>query len=245
MSERLDARSIWQGIFAQFNLERGLIKTFVDLTKRPGQMLLTYLDGTRRKKYVNVIAYWVLSVTLSVGVISFNDYQSVIPDETRAELLAMFDGDSAKLDEYLSVLDIFTKNIQSIAYILLPIISLITLWIFRFWNLTYVEHLIVNAYAAAHAQILTVPVYAVGVLFDPVTFSVISSVIMTSTMFIFAIYVSWAFTQICRQSRPNLQYRNAVRSVVAVVIQSIIVLILAGGFLFVLSVWKASQLLIE
>jgi len=238
MNERLTARSVWQEILAQFNLEHGLIKTFVDLTKRPGEMLLGYLDGTRRNQYVSVIAYLVLSGAFCMSVITFYDFEPVLPDEQRTQLLAQFNGDTAKLEEFLSFSEIFQKNIQIMVYACLPIVALITLWIFRFWNLSYVEHLIVNTYVAAQSSIIVTPVTAAGLLFD----RTVNVSAVNIGMVVQLIYMIWAFTHICQQIRPNRPFRNTVRSAATLGIQLLIVLFVVVSTMLFLFAWKAAQL---
>lgn len=47
-----------------FNYDNKFLQTFVDLCRKPDVVINTYIDGTR-KKYVDVISYFALAITLS------------------------------------------------------------------------------------------------------------------------------------------------------------------------------------
>ena len=47
-----------------FNFDNKLLRTFIGLFKNPEDVIVGYIDGTR-KKYVDVIAYFALAISLS------------------------------------------------------------------------------------------------------------------------------------------------------------------------------------
>ena len=86
MAERLSFKRVASEILEQFNLEKGLLHTFVDLIIRPGQMLHGYLDGSRRNHYVGVITYLFLAVTISVSLMGVLDPTTEWHSDQLAEL---------------------------------------------------------------------------------------------------------------------------------------------------------------
>lgn len=159
MPERLTTSTLTDELRAQFNLEKGLLKTAVDLTLRPATMLMSYLEGTQRRNYVGVIAYLILSISVGLGIdaiLGIDDayYQELRTESPGLEKIGITD------EEYWSFQETIDRNATHyVAYLYPPLAAVVTLWLFQTWGLTYVEHLVVNAFVIAHAGIISLPLY--------------------------------------------------------------------------------------
>ena len=62
---RLTVKNLWADFAEQFlNYDNKFLKTYLALFKKPEDVIGSYINGTR-KKYVNVISYFAIAVTLS------------------------------------------------------------------------------------------------------------------------------------------------------------------------------------
>lgn len=188
-NEHLTPQQLVADALAQLNLERGLFRTFVDLTIRPGRMLHCYLETARRSEqehydqnwlkdncqtaradYVGVVTYLALSVAISVLILSFHDpypdaYNARI-DELRSQFVTpeqqeSFDKFSTRTIVFLN----FSSQYREIIYyLIIPILALCTFWAFRLWRLSYLEHVVLAGFVIAHQAFLSLPLYAVHAL---------------------------------------------------------------------------------
>ena len=160
VKKRLTFKNITADISEQFlNIDNKFLKTFIHLFSKPESVINGFIDGTR-KKYVNVIQYFAIALTL-VGVQVFlmktffkdamefdpSIFGSVAnPEAQKNNPFANFDFEEI-------------NNFQSIIYILSVPISTIATWIsyyilgIRHYNFT--EHLVINLYYSAQIILIT------------------------------------------------------------------------------------------
>ncbi|PQV46908.1 uncharacterized protein DUF3667 [Jejuia pallidilutea] len=144
-----------------FNLDNKLLKTLITLFKAPEKVIVSYINGTR-KKYVDVIQYFAISLTL-VGI------QVFLMNTFFKEALELdnFYGDTFKnmgnqednpfSPEYMDYS--FVNNYQSLIYVLSVPISAFSTWVAyyivgdRRYNFT--EHIVINLYYSAQIIIIS------------------------------------------------------------------------------------------
>ena len=90
---RINLKNLWSDFTEQFlNYDNKLLKTFLHLFNKPGEVIGSYIGGTR-KRYVNVLSYFAIAVSLS-GIQIFAlkkfypellDFTSVAVSEAQAE----------------------------------------------------------------------------------------------------------------------------------------------------------------
>ena len=62
--ERISGKQLWRNFKDAYDIERGWIYTFRELTLRPGKLLKQYIEGDRR--LVNPIKYALMAITITV-----------------------------------------------------------------------------------------------------------------------------------------------------------------------------------
>ncbi|MDJ0646103.1 MAG: DUF3667 domain-containing protein [Flavobacteriaceae bacterium] len=146
---RLTVKEIQNETLRFFNLEKGLLFTFVALLKRPNDTIDIYLNVDRRR-FSNPLQYILIGVALYTVIISV--HPSFI--NTMENLRATNEKTYKPLEEKLNfpIMEPFNRaqeaylSYQNIFYlILIPIVSFITMILFV-KNYNYAENLAINAF---------------------------------------------------------------------------------------------------
>ncbi|WP_161792631.1 DUF3667 domain-containing protein [Psychroserpens damuponensis] len=156
-------KNLWEDVSLQFlNIDNKFLKTFTHLFTQPETIINGFIEGTR-KKYINVIQYFAISLTL-VGIQVFLMNTFFSDDLAHAmDFIKPFEkATGGKENPYYSSLASLEEinNYQSIIYICtVPIYTLAT-WLaykiikpVRRYNFT--EHLVLNLYYNAQVIIIT------------------------------------------------------------------------------------------
>jgi len=147
----LTIRNLFENFSEQFfNYDNKFLQTFIDLFKRPELVIGSYISGTR-KKYVNVISYFAIAITLSgLQIYIINkffpetiDFSIFSTEESAALSKNAYQFSS----EYQSLIMMFTA----------PIYALISRIIFlKNKKYNYSEHLVIFMYIMAQISIVSV-----------------------------------------------------------------------------------------
>lgn len=192
IQNRLTPKVIAAQINEQFlSIDNKLLKTFIDLFKRPEVVINGYINGTR-KRYIDVLQYFAVSLTLA-GIQVF--------------LMTTFFRDAIGFDSQLNQTiqsmpgrennpfagiesDIFTKY-QGLIYILTVPLSALGTWLAYFITrnrkYNYTEHLVVNLYYSGQIIIITA-VFSILFLLFGLNYVIVST-ILTLPTFIYFFYV--------------------------------------------------------
>lgn len=126
------------------------VLTFIDLFKKPAQVIDGYINGLR-KKYINPFGYFTIALTLT-GIYTYINLK-YFPEYLDNGIIKANDGDrdisrqlNATVLEYINL----------ITFLLIPIITLISKLVF-FKNKRYnlAEHLIIQLYTYSQIHIIT------------------------------------------------------------------------------------------
>jgi hypothetical protein len=145
-----------------FNYDNKLLRTFLSLISRPEEVINGYINGVR-KKYVDVVSYFALAITLSglqifvlgkVGL-DMNFYDT--STEVGRQQQAMFESIYKYTTEYQSL----------VMMLYIPIYAAMAMLVFRkYRKFNYTELLVVFMYAQAEFSICTalmvLPMAALG-----------------------------------------------------------------------------------
>lgn len=99
---RLTLKGFFQTGFARaFSMDRGYLRTFVGLMKRPGEVAREYVDG-RRARYTNPLTYWLIAATFQlIALWLVNDiYHEALQESIRMPMEQQADGGAAALERY-------------------------------------------------------------------------------------------------------------------------------------------------
>tara|TARA_R110000772_G_scaffold242914_1_gene355588 strand:+ start:185 stop:1012 length:828 start_codon:yes stop_codon:yes gene_type:complete len=144
---QLTLKNVFEDFSEQFlNYDNKFLLTFIALYKKPEDVLNGYVTGTR-KKYVNVLNYIALAVTVS-GL--------------QLYILFKFFPDAMKLPDYMiknsaigqGVIDSVYEYYSFLFIALIPLYALISKLVFKnIKKYNYVEHIVIIAYTQAHLSI--------------------------------------------------------------------------------------------
>ena len=147
---RLTIKALFAHFSEQFlNYDNKFLKTFRQLTTKPETVTDCYIHGTR-KRYVNVISYFAIALTLS-------GFQMFIVNKFFPELVNVdFLSQNGMEDRNQQNMN-FGQEYQSIIYMLIvPVYALMSkIVFFNHKQYNFTEHLVINMYLAAHVSIIT------------------------------------------------------------------------------------------
>lgn len=176
---RLTLRNLFEHFSETFfNYDNKFLQTFIALFRQPEEVIGSYINGTR-KKYVDVISYFAISLTIS-------GLQIFIINKFFPELMNMDMLGQKGAEEFNKKNLSFTQEYHSLLYMLgVPIYALISRVVF--WGqktFNYTEHLVINMYLSAHfaivSAILVILTSAFGLNFVLSAFMVLSLQIVYS-----------------------------------------------------------------
>ncbi|MBF6608233.1 MAG: DUF3667 domain-containing protein [Flavobacterium sp.] len=121
-----------------FHINSGFFYTLKQLLTRPGHMIREYIEGHRVKHYKPLLLLFVLA-----GVYGFLLHYIDIP----AIMKAAIPENKNQLD-LAPMFRWMTSNYSLVEIMLLPLVSFCSWLAFRKWGYNFIEHIILNAYAA-------------------------------------------------------------------------------------------------
>lgn len=158
---RLTVRNLFEHFSETFfNYDNKFLQTFIHLFSKPEAVIGCYIDGTR-KKYVNVISYFAISLTvfgLQLFVMNTFFKDAFDLSSFNKSISSGFDSPEG----FIQSQEQFQKtlsNYQSLIYILTtPLTAFITWLVFYITkkrNYNYTEHIVINLYYSAQVIIVT------------------------------------------------------------------------------------------
>ncbi|NND63351.1 MAG: DUF3667 domain-containing protein [Flavobacteriaceae bacterium] len=233
---RLTLKNLWAEFIEKFfNIENTLVKTYITLFKKPEDVIHGYVSGIR-KRYINVINYFALAVTISgiqlfILLKWFKDRMDISP------LVA-----NSTPDGFVNV-DWMYDYYSLVVLINLPIYAFIAYLVFytlKKYNFT--EHFVAMTYISAQ--------YSITTAFITLTTSVIgfNFYIVGSILNIFLmIYTAYCYKRIFKLSTGDILIRTLLFigiAMVFLIIYSVLqigVMILTGDFQEMIEAEKAKR----
>jgi len=162
VKKRLTLKNLFVDFSEQFlNIDNKFLKTFIHLFTKPDIVIVGFIKGTR-KKYINVIQYLAISLTL-LGIqlfilnkISPDFFESVLSDSQG--YFAMYPEDKrVEMEKFMASYYTFINEYQSFIYVIgIPFTALATWLTFikeKLFNFT--EHIVINTYITAQYVIFS------------------------------------------------------------------------------------------
>lgn len=226
ITKRITIKNIIAEFNQQFlNYDNKLLKTFRHLIIKPELVIDAYITGNR-KKYVNVITY--LAVSLSLIGFQLLILRKVYPEKmansaTSSGLNPELEKRIAEVGEYL--FDYFGL----ITIVFIPITALSTYIIFRNRRHNYAEHIILNMYTTAQFTILLFLISTLLML----TGLVATSTFTTASVFVY-IYLGYCYIRLYGLSIPGAIWRTIVSQILYMIFVGIIffTLTVIGVFIY-------------
>lgn len=210
---RLTLRNLFEHFSETFlNYDNQFLQTFINLFKCPEDVIGSYIDGTR-KKYVNVVSYFAIAITLS-------GLQLFILNKFFPEAMDMSAWTTKGGEEFQRKNMMFLQDYQSIIMMLyVPIYAIISRIVFldkKTYN--YTEQLVIYMYIQAQISIASFLVTVILVMFG----------IDFGTLAIFMIPAMVAYSAYCLK---RLYHLNGLE----LVLKTLIFIIILGVFLILIT----------
>ena len=209
---RLTFRNLWADFAEQFlNYDNRFLKTYVGIFKRPEKVIGSYVSGTR-KKYVNVLSYFALALTLSGAQLFIlrkffpetMDIKSLMPANTPQQ-----DMDISWTYDYFSLL----------ALINLPFYGLIAKFSFiGLKKFNYTEHLTIMTYLVAQFSMTNVLVVTPIVTLTGINFYIVGNITNLALM----IFTAYTYKRLYPLSTEGIILRSMWFGVILVILLIII-----------------------
>jgi len=187
---------------AAFNLDSGLLRTFVDLSRRPGAMARDYVAG-RTRRYANPAKYLVICVAVTTFVSIASGFAAAPVD---AAMAASPDAEQGLTHFFEFVLLYFNL----ILILGLPVLPLLTRLLFRRADFNLTEHLIFNTYVYAQQNLIFVALIPAYLVAGLTALTILYSVGIT-------VYYVWA----CRGFFRLGAFSTVVRAAMVMVLFSV------------------------
>ncbi|WP_299226679.1 DUF3667 domain-containing protein [uncultured Psychroserpens sp.] len=157
---RLTFKNLFEHISETFfNYDNKLLRTFIDLVKKPDAVIGSYIDGVR-KRYVNPISFFGLTLTL-VGL-EWLILRKYFPEQLNLSSLAV-GGNESTLNAIFSFVQDYSSLIMMLSVPIYALISRIVFFDNKKYN--YVEHIVTFTYMMAFLSLLGAVINIIGVSF--------------------------------------------------------------------------------
>lgn len=237
VKKRLTIRNLTADVSEQFlNIDNKFLKTFLHLFTKPEIVIDGFINGTR-KKYINVIQYLAISLTL-LGLQLFilnkfypdffnavlagsQDYFAMYPEESRP-----------KMEEFMTNYYTFINEFQSLIYVIgIPITAFVTRLTFlkeKLYNFT--EHIVINTYITAQYVVFSFFTYLLFAIFN-----LNISVLVTLSLLLYILYYGFVFYKTHKLSVVTIFLRFMLS---IAIISSIFLLIFIVGIIVGITYYK-------
>ena len=182
IKNRLTFKNLFSHFVEQyFNVDNKFLKTFIGLFTKPEDVIGSYINGTR-KKYMNVISYFALAITLS-------GLQLYILNKFFPGSMSMGALEREETKEFNASLFSFLQEYQTLVMMFyIPIYAIFSkIVFFNHKQFNYTEHLVMFLYAQAQVSIFGF-FFIITLILVKIPF-VIISLVYTFLMFIYMSYM--------------------------------------------------------
>lgn len=159
---RLTLKNIWDDVAENvLNFDHSLWRTIIDLTIKPEAVVLSYIDGVR-KRYMNPIAYFGIALTISGLLLIF--MRKFFIGKISFDMPGVGQTDPEVLNKILQV----TLDFNTFVFILyIPVLALSGWLVLNRKGFLLTEYLVAGIYILAHFTIVTTPISIILLLISP------------------------------------------------------------------------------
>ena len=165
---RLTMRNLLAHFSEQFlSYDNKFLQTFKALFTKPEEVIACYIEGTR-KKYVNVVSYFAIAVTLS-GIFFFFVFKFFPEAMDTSQTFAVGEQTPETIEQSKKVNQTIFEYQSLIFFLFIPILAFMSRLVFlRNKKYNYTEHIVINLYAYAHLSIFITILYFLTIWAQPV-----------------------------------------------------------------------------
>jgi Protein of unknown function (DUF3667) len=182
--ERLTVRGVAQQVaHTVLNLDRGILFTALELTRRPGDAVRDYVQG-RRVRYTSPVKYFVLCVALT----TFASTQLGVVDELAAGMVhGMGNGAPVTVEQASGFMSRWMTLFMALG---VPFTAAVTRLLFRRAGMNYAEHLVLNLFLYAHQSLALALTLLAATFLEPV-----QGALTVGWMVLAAAHFAWSCTR--------------------------------------------------
>ena len=160
--ERLNTKNLIHDLVHEvFQLNHGIVFTFLMLFKRPGHYITAYLEG-KRKALFKPISYVFILSTLYYLVSHYSSGHTYISDF----IIGFKNLEKSTDDVSFEFLSWFANHFAYTSLLLLPLQALATRIAFRKSGFNFMEHIVINAYITGQQAVIYAVLIALGSIFN-------------------------------------------------------------------------------
>lgn len=168
-----------------FNYDNKLLRTFIDLFKKPEAVIGSYVDGVRMR-YVNPLNFFGVSLTFSgISILIIRRFYSEYLDYTKIFNLDMYNTEAKQILENSS--DTSFEYGSLILSAMIPFMAVISIIVFYNKRYNFTEHIIIYLYSMSAITILSVFVGQM-LLFIAPEYYVVYTFFVYVFMFLYYVY---------------------------------------------------------
>lgn len=203
------------------NLDRGILFTALELTRRPGAAIRDYVDG-KRVRYTGPVKYFVLTVALT----TFATTQLGVLDEVAGGMFHEVGNQAAAVTPQQAS-ELMSRFMTLFMAMGVPFTAAVTHRLFRRAGLTYAEHLALNLYSYGHQSLGLALALVIGTVLHG-----LEGVMVTSWGLLSFVYFAWTCTRFFRMRARSAAPRallGAILGTAAYFLAATFVVAIAGG----------------
>ena len=190
-TQRFRMSSLWSQRFwdETFQLNRGLLRTLVQLYYRPGRIAAEYIGG-HRKRYFNFVSLLLLLVASAIVVYKQIDHSAFIKINENLNSPQL-----RKIVNLTSFFEIFIEYYQLLVFLVLPPLGWAVWLLFRRMQLTYLEGVVAAAFLLSAQFVVELVLNSLSVLLPPTSRFVIGRMLVVVTYVIQPFVFGWQFSK--------------------------------------------------
>ncbi|MBN4070410.1 DUF3667 domain-containing protein [Olleya sp. AH-315-F22] len=218
---RLTIKALFSHFSEEFlSYDNKFLKTFIHLFSKPEAVIGCYINGTR-KKYVNVISYFAIAITLT-GIEYF------ILNKFYPEFLDISNLSAQGLETFSNDIMKFVQDYQSFVLMLfVPVYAFMAkLVFFNIKKYNYTEHLVVFMYIIAQLSVIGALIFIPSAMFG-IKMGMVSPLILLTQL----VYSAYCLKRLYNLSFGGIILRTLLFILVFIVLY-IITLIIVFGIIF-------------
>lgn len=198
-------------LIAAINLERGLLHTFQDLSIRPGKMIREYIEG-KRIVYMSPLRY--LFFMVAIGALAGLFYKVSPIIEVGAD-------EAQNANAYKEIERVIKEYYSLLSFVSVPFFALFSWMFFAKNNKSYAQHLVLNAYVSAHANLFFVISLPLLVQDSKMLYGIGNFFFLSAAV----IYSIWAYMQFFS---PKTKWLALLKSFIVYMLSSFIIQFIMG-----------------
>ncbi len=153
--ERLSIQTLYADLqFKLFGLDTKYLRTFTDLTYKPGEVARSYINGNRTR-YVSPVPYFFVAITLLVLLISLLDIDMVTYTSPTTEALRTGSDTQASIERQQMYQYWIFRHYKFLTFLLVPFYVIAAKILFRKEGYNLLENSVFMLYAYAHPQFIS------------------------------------------------------------------------------------------